>query len=405
MEQLIESQYAQKIKENINLKSHNEKLKQTLKNQKELLTQAKIQLQQSLSVLIRQSKSKNDIASSNASYEKLISNIYLKIKKLKLFQGELKSKLNESELLKKKIKKVKNIEIEKAKHDFYTSSRSLSKLSRNIELNTEILANDTSQLTMLKSQYKNKNMELRKNTFINTSYNSFSLFTTIESKRDNLSGLSLKELLKQLDYYYIQKEKYIKHKQYLTLEKDKYINSIEIQKKEIASQLDKVNIIKENYETQIKNNNTNKIELIQNLKNVLAQIVLYNNKIDKLTYDNEIKSKEYRTKEDIVNTKLNEIKDKIKEIRNLIANDNSESYNEKEVLIKLDNISKENQINAMKEQMNHMVMEYEKQIIKLNQEIKSSNIKRKGRFDIKNSRIIKTPSKNKKMKRDSSANF
>ena len=57
----------------------------------------------------------------------------------------------------------------------------------------------------------------------------------------------------------------------------------------------------------------------------------------------------------------------------------------------------------MKEQMNNMVMEYEKQIIKLNQEIKSSNNQRKGRFD--KIRIEKTPIKNKKMKRDSSANF
>ena len=199
MEQLIESQYAKKIKENINLKSNNEKLKQELKSQKDILNQVKIQLQQSLSVLIRQSKTKNENI-SNASYDKLIGNIYLKIKKLKLFQGELKSKLNESELLKKKIKKVKNIEIEKAKHDFYTSSRSLSKLSRNIELNTEILANDTTHLSKLKSQYKNKDIELRKNSFKNTSYNSLSLSTTIESKRDNLSGLPLKELLKQLDF-------------------------------------------------------------------------------------------------------------------------------------------------------------------------------------------------------------
>ena len=101
MEQLIESQYAKKIKENINLKSNNEKLKQELKSQKDILNQVKIQLQQSLSVLIRQSKTKNENI-SNASYDKLIGNIYLKIKKLKLFQGELKSKLNESELLKKK---------------------------------------------------------------------------------------------------------------------------------------------------------------------------------------------------------------------------------------------------------------------------------------------------------------
>ena len=402
MEQLIESQYAKKIKENINLKSNNEKLKQELKSQKDILNQVKIQLQHSLSVLIRQSKTKNENI-SNASYDKLIGNIYLKIKKLKLFQGELKSKLNESELLKKKIKKVKNIEIEKAKHDFYTSSRSLSKLSRNIELNTEILANDTTHLSKLKSQYKNKDIELRKNSFKNTSYNSLSLSTTIESKRDNLSGLPLKELLKQLDFYYIQKEKYIKHKQYLTLEKEKYINSIEIQKNEISSQLDKVNIIKNNYETHIKNNTSNRIEMIQNLKNVLAQIVMYNNKIDKLNYDNEIKSKEYHTKEDIVNSKLSEIKEKIKEIRNLIVNDNTDNFNEKEVLIKLDNISKENKINAMKEQMNNMVMEYEKQIIKLNQEIKYSNNQRKGRFD--KIRIEKTPIKNKKMKRDSSANF
>ena len=187
------------------------------------------------------------------------------------------------------------------------------------------------------------------------------------------------------------------------MEKEKYINSIEIQKNEISSQLDKVNIIKNNYETHIKNNTSNRIEMIQNLKNVLAQIVMYNNKIDKLNYDNEIKSKEYHTKEDIVNSKLSEIKEKIKEIRNLIVNDNTDNFNEKEVLIKLDNISKENKINAMKEQMNNMVMEYEKQIIKLNQEIKSSNNQRKGRFD--KIRIEKTPIKNKKMKRDSSANF
>ena len=34
MEQLIESQYAKKIKENINLKSHNEKLKKELSAEK-----------------------------------------------------------------------------------------------------------------------------------------------------------------------------------------------------------------------------------------------------------------------------------------------------------------------------------------------------------------------------------
>ena len=41
MEQLIESQYAKKIKENINLKSQNERLKQELKTQKRCKTFAK----------------------------------------------------------------------------------------------------------------------------------------------------------------------------------------------------------------------------------------------------------------------------------------------------------------------------------------------------------------------------
>ena len=76
MEQLIESQYAKKIKENINLKSNNEKLEQELKSQKDILNQVKILLQQSLSVLIRQSKAKNENI-SNASYDKLIGNINL----------------------------------------------------------------------------------------------------------------------------------------------------------------------------------------------------------------------------------------------------------------------------------------------------------------------------------------
>ena len=42
------------------MKSNNEKLKQELKSQKDILNQVKIQLQQSLSVLIRQSKTKNE---------------------------------------------------------------------------------------------------------------------------------------------------------------------------------------------------------------------------------------------------------------------------------------------------------------------------------------------------------
>ena len=115
MEQLIESQYAKKIKENINLKSQNERLKQELKTQKEKLNDAKIQLHQSVSILIKQTKAKTennlDKNTIYASYDNIINRIYLKIKKLKNFQGELKEKINESEILKKKIKKDKNIEI------------------------------------------------------------------------------------------------------------------------------------------------------------------------------------------------------------------------------------------------------------------------------------------------------
>lgn len=416
MEQLIESQYAKKIKENINLKSQNERLKQELKTQKEKLNDAKIQLHQSVSILIKQTKAKTennlDKNTIYASYDNIINRIYLKIKKLKNFQGELKEKINESEILKKKIKKVKNIEIQQAKHELNSSNRNLKKISKSIEINREILTNDYTQLSKLRTVYKIKDNEIEQlkqnSTFC---LNNMTLSTAVETKRDNIQNLPLKELLKQLDFYHLQKEKFAKHKKYLTLEKDKYINSIQIQKNEINSQLEKVNVLKENYEAQIKKTDIpNKIEIIQNLKNVLSQIIIYNNKIDKLNYDNEIKSKEYKSKEEIINIKLSEIKEKIRDIRSVIASNDKDGFDEKEVFIKLDTISKENQIIEMKNKMSNMIIEYEKQIMKLNSEIRSHN--RKGRFNMSNKESVssinnkpKTNSKNKKIKRDISAKF
>lgn len=416
MEQLIESQYAKKIKENINLKSQNERLKQELKSQKEKLNNAKIQLHQSVSILIKQTKAKTennlDKNTIYASYDNIINRIYLKIKKLKNFQEELKEKINESEILKKKIKKVKNIEIQQAKHELNSSNRNLKIISKSIETNREILTNDYTQLSKLRTVYKNKDNEIEQLKQNSTFYlDNLTLSTAMDTKRDNIQDLPLKDLLKQLDFYHLQKEKFAKHKKYLALEKDKYINSIQIQKNEINSQLEKVNALKENYEAQIKKTDIpNKIEIIQNLKNVLSQIIICNNKIDKLNYDNEIKSKEYKSKEEIINIKLSEIKEKIRDIRSVISSNDKDGFDEKEVFIKLDTISKENQIIEMKNKMSNMIIEYEKQIMKLNSEIRDHN--RKGRFNMSNKEKItsinnkrKTNSKNKKMKRDISAKF